>query len=176
LDRGGGVRGDGEPGSVAVAETGRGVASSTTTAASEQAGLAHQADEVYTRYQDHRRDPFSRLAIPVLRTMPSSELLAAGVLEESALREVLAERARPHPDARARLMNVAVSYARDLLRDADHGRIRHPLAALYAYLVQHSEIEPRICARAGCQEPATKGGAYCRDACRQAAYRQRRNA
>jgi hypothetical protein len=40
-----------------------------------QAGLVHEADEVYTRYQQHSREPFARLALPVLNTVPRSELL-----------------------------------------------------------------------------------------------------
>jgi len=140
-----------------------------------QAGLAHQADDVYTRYQDHRRDPFKRFAIPALRAMPRDELLDAGVLEESALREVLAERARPHPDARSRLTNVAVSYARNELRNSGRQAIRHPLAALYAYLAQLDETGARTCARSGCHDLAVPGGMYCGNACRQAAYRLRRH-
>jgi len=138
-----------------------------------QAGLVHQADEVYTRYQDQRRDPFPRLAIPVLKSMPRSELLRAGILEDSELREVLAGRVRPHAASRARLMNLAVSYARDQLRDTSHEQIRHALATLYAYLAQHSEQGKQTCARSGCRSRAAEGATYCSNACRQAAYRHR---
>jgi hypothetical protein len=139
-----------------------------------QAGLAHQADEVYTRYQAPRRDPFTRLALPVLRTMPREDLLAAEILEESQLREVLAERARPHPDARTKLMNLAVGHARSQLRTTGRDDIGHPLAALHAYLQDLAAAGPPACARTGCKKPALPGGAYCGDACRQAAYRERR--
>ena len=105
--------------------------------------------------------------------MPRGELLASKVLEESALREILAQRARPHPDARARLMNLAVSYARSQLRDTGHQEIRHPLAALYAYLARHPEPARRTCAMCGSAE-LPDGAAYCSNTCRQRAYRLRR--
>jgi hypothetical protein len=105
--------------------------------------------------------------------MPRSDLLAAGILEESALREVLAERARPDPDARTRLINLAVSYARSQLRSSDHPDVRHPLAALHAYSAALRRPESRLCARTRCASQAAPGRLYCSGACRQAAYRER---
>jgi hypothetical protein len=105
--------------------------------------------------------------------MPRHQLLAAGILEERQLREVLAERSSPHPNARNRLMNLAISYTRNQLRKTDDHEIRHPLATQHTYLTLVDESGAQTCARSDCHEPAVPGGIYCGNACRQAAYRER---
>jgi hypothetical protein len=60
-----------------------------------EAGLTHEPGEVYTLYEDAQRDTWRSLVAPVLEAMPMEELLAAGVLKGSALREY--EPAGPAP-------------------------------------------------------------------------------
>jgi hypothetical protein len=59
------------------------------------------------------------------------------------------------------------------VRMTDGAEIRHPLAALHTYLQDIEAAGAPICARTGCKRPAVRGGAYCGNACRQAAYRER---
>jgi hypothetical protein len=81
-----------------------------------EAGLEHDPDEVYTAYADPRRDPWRAQVLPVLRQMPSKELAAAVGMSGRRLRDVLSERARPHPDTQAALARFAVEFARMELR------------------------------------------------------------
>lgn len=135
-----------------------------------QAGIGHEAEEVYTLYTDRKRDPWRTLTLPVLRIMPRETLLSGGALQESALREVLAGRAEPHRTAKEQLQRLAVRFARDKLDSEGQQVPHHPLAALYAYASRQS---PNPTCLTYNQELQSDRATYCSDACRQAAYRQR---
>ena len=138
-----------------------------------EAGLVHDQDEVYTVYRDQHRDPWKNLALPVLRAMPRPKLLQAGILKESALREVLAGRARPRADKRHRLTQLAVGFARNQLEKNNLSTAGHPLAILYAYTQAQPGIPAsRTCPSCGATISRARA-TYCSDACRQAAYRNR---
>jgi hypothetical protein len=135
-----------------------------------QAGIPQDTADAHTHYTDPKRDPWTNLTLPVLNMMPRDELRAASPLQDSALRDVLAGRAWPHPQAEQQLQRIAVRYARQQLKLRDEPPPHHPLTALH--IIARSQLPARTCATGGTElssQPAT----YCSDACRQAAYRRR---
>jgi hypothetical protein len=135
-----------------------------------EAGLVHDKDEVYSVYEHPRRDPWPRLYLPVLNDIPRQELDAGG-LSESALREVLAGRARPRAETRVRLSRLAVRFASKQLEGRGAAVPRHRLAVLYAYL-QERRTALKLCPGCGANVPAPRA-TYCGPASKQRAYRQR---
>jgi hypothetical protein len=135
------------------------------------AGIAHQTEEIYTLYTDPKRDPWSGLTLPVLKLMPREALISASPVHESALREVLAGRARPHPQHKDQLQHIAIRYARQQLEQRREPMPYHPLSALYILLRQ--QAQNRRCATCACDLQSPRA-TYCSDACRQAAYRDRK--
>lgn len=136
-----------------------------------QAGIAHENQEIYTHYTSPKRDTWRTLTVPVLNIMPRAELLARAPLHDTALRDVLAGRAQPHPSARGQLERIAIRHAREQLASHGHDSVsRHPLAALHTLASQQQQKHRcPTCATDLDSARAT----YCSDACRQAAYRQR---
>lgn len=122
-----------------------------------------------TAREDRRRDRFTRFTLPVLRDIPWAALLAAGVLTKSGLREVLAEHARQHPEARDRLTRLAVQYARGRLERLGKRPPRRPIETLFAYRAAVG-WQPRACPVCGTVALRARA-TYCGNACKQTAYR-----
>jgi hypothetical protein len=135
-----------------------------------QAGIPQDTADAYTQYTDPKRDPWTKLTLPVLNLIPRDELAATGPLRNSALRDVLAGHARPHPHARRQLQRIAVAYARRQLKARAVPVPHHPLSALQ--ILAGRRAITRTCATCGGELPSERA-TYCSDACRQAAYRQR---
>jgi hypothetical protein len=138
-----------------------------------EAGLAHETGEVYTIYGDAQRDTWATYVLPVLAAMPMNQLVAAGVLKESALREIRAGRARPHPSARGRLESLAEHHARGNLSKRGCEQPHRRLAVLHAHQqLIDACVQPDRCAQ--CDDPLRPGRSkYCGPACKQRAYSDR---
>jgi hypothetical protein len=135
-----------------------------------EAGLVRGAEEVYTVYSPPRRDRWTRFVVPTLRQIGRSALLATGALRDSALREVLAARARPHPSAQARLTAIAVRHARAELENRGEHVPTDTTAMLYSFL---ATARPTRGHCAQCGRVTSGRRTFCSGRCRQRAYRLR---
>jgi uncharacterized protein YjhX (UPF0386 family) len=75
-------------------------------------GLIHSADDVYTEYADPRRDEWTTLILPAIRSMPIAELVEKTDMSRRAIIDLRAGRARPHPKNQRTLAALVTSSTR----------------------------------------------------------------
>jgi len=80
-----------------------------------QAGLVGEEEQALVEYTDSRRDPWSTLVVPVLRTMPQRKTAAAAGIHRDTLADITAHRSKPRSATRERLTSLAVAHARKTL-------------------------------------------------------------
>jgi len=83
-----------------------------------QHGLIEDEDEVMTEYRDPAQDPFTRLTLPVLKTMKPREIAEASGLNIRTVKRIRAGGQRPHARNRDVLTALAVQHAQTQLADA----------------------------------------------------------
>ena len=71
-----------------------------------ESGLIHDARNVYTEYQDRRRDEWQTKILPQLRLLPLEYLQHASELTRSTLIEIRSGRSRPHRANQKRLIEI----------------------------------------------------------------------
>jgi hypothetical protein len=139
-----------------------------------QVGLENEASDDCALERAGPDDPFVRLVVPVLRDIGTTALARETGMSRTALTDILHHAANPQPRSKVRLERAANRHAADTLRREGLPVPANRLGRLYAYLTRPAvAAEPR-CARPRCEKPAVPGGVYCADACKQAAYRERR--
>jgi hypothetical protein len=73
-----------------------------------ESGLVHSETDIYTEYVDPRRDEWTTKTLPALRKIRRKELIEKSGMSNSALKELLAGRSRPHRENREVLAAIAV--------------------------------------------------------------------
>jgi hypothetical protein len=99
-----------------------------------QAGLVDNAGDLYTHYDDQRRDTWQRYVLRTLSTLPRAQLARQTKMSQSALAEILVGRSRPHTANRNRLARVAHHHAAQQLQHWGLDFPSHRLAILHTYL------------------------------------------
>jgi hypothetical protein len=98
-----------------------------------EAGLVHDADAVYTEYEDPAHDPWRMIVVPVLRQMSRRLIMEGTGLARSTITALRNGHGVPHPHTREVLTRIAATFARVQLRKADKQPPRGDLEACAAY-------------------------------------------
>jgi hypothetical protein len=72
-----------------------------------EAGFEHDADSIWTEYEDPKRDPWGTEVLPILRQFQHADLASATGLSERALRAIRNGHARPKHVVREALTRLA---------------------------------------------------------------------
>jgi hypothetical protein len=105
-----------------------------------EAGLAHDADEVYTEYADPAHDPWRMIVVPVLKFIPLPKLQEATGMSRTQLKALRNEHAMPRPQNREVLVRIAASFAREQLRRAGKRQPRGDLEACAVWLASNDAL------------------------------------
>jgi hypothetical protein len=116
-----------------------------------QAGLVGDEEQVLAEYIDVRRDPWTRLVLPVLREFSLRFVAGKTGLGVATIHELVAGRAKPQAASRARLTAFAVGHGRAQLARWEIGAPRGDAACLACYLDERSQRVPRACEGCGAE-------------------------
>jgi hypothetical protein len=86
-----------------------------------ESGLIHSEQSVYTEYPDPRRDEWQIRTLPLIKNAPLLTLVKISGMSPSALKEIRAERARPHRRNQELLTNIAKGFAKKNARPRTGG-------------------------------------------------------
>jgi hypothetical protein len=99
-----------------------------------EAGLVHDADEVYTEYADPGHDPWRAIIVPVLKRIPLPQLQAETGLSRTQVKALRNEHAHPRAWTQAKTTRAAAGFARQQLQGAGKPMPRGDLEVCAAYL------------------------------------------
>jgi hypothetical protein len=103
-----------------------------------EAGLVHDADEVYTAYEDPQHAPWQQLVLPVLKQIPVHRLQEQTGMSPSQLKAIRNGHALPHYSNRATLIRIVSTWVREQAPHSATTRVAlDDLEACAAYLAAH---------------------------------------
>jgi hypothetical protein len=105
-------------------------------------GLIDQPDDYRTEYVDPHDRVWRDLVVPVLLTMPRSEVIEQSGLSRRSIERILLHAVHPHPTSRTRLVEIAVEHAATQLNEQEIRAPREPEAVLHRYLHAMATSKP----------------------------------